>query len=694
MDALKCFLNITHGVLLYMKYIAKYLSLGLLLSTAGMLGGCCPATPTVGACAPIRTTWVPITVGQNLYTQYHKLLFPEGFEEYEMYDDCEACSWATDFSITYRFIQSRNASQVAGALWGSPTLIFAGWDNAPDAGISKSLVAEYYGMGPDTDASISLCPRMRNQVIDFQLAISGAKCWAQINLPLTWAKWATTTSCGAPAVQGTYGTASLDGANLEFTYPPAGGISINGTALSTPSSANNVWFDGVDATVPAIATSSITLQIAAQELTNVNTDGNASVDKIKVTYTNAATAATGEVQIGNFNMGLYGAFDAGGAAENVGVIPGAFSTADVAAAPDLPTALGGYTFGMVKQRNNNLFNFNPCGKWGLADIPIMLGYDFCKSDASHIGAYLKFVIPTGTKIDQCFLQYVLTPVIGNGRHFEFGIGLSAHANVWVCDSSSFGVYGDGYIDYMFGACQTRTFDLPNQPMSRYTLVYPLTGSEGDGYTQEGEMVAVGDVNLYQGNVTACRGEFMFDFIWACRNFEVGLGYAFTGQSSEKINCGPCATLNGDKAFAIVGDALQQSIGVGPIVIPLASATLATAQVTTTAYVSGTSYPQANFFYLGSTGNAAEVAPGLSSAYTYGDVASIDNAAFLLPNVQGNCSGLMSGQVLNRIFGHIDYVWRDCAWQPEIGIVGSIGFVPAGKPTANYWDLGARVGFAF
>jgi len=661
-----------------MKYITKYLSLGLLLSTAGILGSCCPTTPTAGgSCAPIRTTWVPITVGQNLYTQYHKLLFPEGFEEYEAYDDCSACSWATDFSLTYRYIQSRNPAQIANALWGGGNLLFQG--NDVQTRDNNALVAEYFGMGPDTNGPINLCPRLRNQVIDFQLAISGAKFWAQINLPVTYAKWMVTPSCGAPAMVG-YGTANLDGATVELNYPNTGGMTVAGSTLpiGTP------FFDGGNA---ATATNSFVGALNNASLTNVGSDVS-YLQSMSVSINGNAAA---DANLGLVDMGLYGTFDAGGATEAAGVTSATFSTADVFAAPDAATALGGYTFGMVQQRNNNLFNFNPCGKWGLADIPVMLGYDFCKSDASHLGAYLKFVIPTGTKIDQCLIQYVLNPVIGNGRHFEFGVGLTGHANLWVCDTSSLGIYGDGYIDYMFGACQTRTFDLAGQPMSRYSLVYPLTGDQASGYSLvPNTMNAVGDINLYQGNVTATRGEFMLDLIWACRSWEVGLGYAFSGQTAEKINCNSCSTTSDATAYALVGNTLQQTFGVGRTsTLNLTDATFSNGAYT------NPNLPASNFFYIGPTGMASAVDAGQNSAYSYGNPdVLLDEAAFLVSNLQGNCSGLMSGQVLNRIFGHIDYVWRDCAWQPEVGIVGSIGFVPSGKPTANYWDLGARMGFAF
>jgi len=662
-----------------MKYIAKYLSLGLLLSTAGILGNCCPTAPAVGgSCAPIRTTWVPITVGQNLYTQYHKLLFPEGFEEYQAYDDCNACSWATDFSVTYRFIQTRNSAQIAQALWGGNTLLFQGAD--VQSRDNNALVAEYYGMGPDTNGSISLCPRLRNQVIDFQLAVSGAKFWAQVNLPVTYAKWSVNPSCQAPVMVG-YGTSNLDGDTVELSYPAAGGMSVAGSNIPA---GPTVFFDGGNA---ATATNSFVGALNESNFTNVGSSSPYMGDN-KVSINGAAAASA---NIGLVDMGLYGTFDAGSATENTGVTSATFSTSEVLAAPNPAVALGGYTFGMVQARNNNLFNFNPCGKWGLADIPVMIGYDFCKSDANHLGAYLKFVIPTGTKIDQCLIEYVLNPVIGNGRHFEFGVGLSGHANLWSCDTSSLGIFADGYIDRMFGACQTRTFDLAGQPMSRYSLVYNLIGDQTAGYTVGNTMSAVGDVNLYQGNVTATRGEFMLDLIWACKNWEVGLGYAFSGQTAESMNCNSCDTISaGGSSYALVGNTLQQTFGVGPTT----NNDLSTTTISTVAYPTPAN-PASNFFYVGSTGMASSVDAGTNAAYSYGNSDIVlSEAAFQLPALDGNCSGLMSCQVLNRIFGHIDYVWSDCAWQPEVGIVGSIGFVPAGKPTANYWDLGARVGFAF
>ena len=671
-----------------MKYIVKYLSLGLLCSTAGMLGNYILTTPTIEICPPVRTTWVPITIGQNLYTQYHKIIFPEGLDDCSFYNDFDECSLVYDCSATYRFTQSRNSAQIAQALWSSNNLIFQG--NNTQIRDDNGLIAEYFGMGPDTNGFISLCPRLRNQVIDLQVAVSGVNFWGQINLPITYAKWSVSSQCGSPTIQGVYGTANLDGANIVLDYPVGltSPTSIAGTVMSpdvsTPPT-STLLFDGGDEATP---NNSFVGAINNGDFVNIDT--NQTPNQMSVTLNINNTSVTQQAVVGYINMGLYGAFDSGGIDTGFGVTAADFMVADVSSAPNIGSALGGYKFGMVQKRDTNLFNFNPSGKWQLADIPIMLGYDFCKSDISHLGAYLKFVIPTGTKIDKCFVQYVLNPVIGNGRHFELGIGLTGHLNIWACDSTSLGVYADGYIDYMFGVCQTRTLDLSGQPMSRYALVYPLIGDQINGYEiVANTMSVVGDVNLYQGNVTATRGEFIIDTILTIDNWEVGLGYAFSGQSAESVSCNN-PILETNTAYALVGSALQQTIGVGSLLGQ--SSSYATFNVTP--YDNITLYPQSNFFYLGSTGLAAQIAEGDNAIYSYGTDVSVDDAAFVIPNTQFNSSCLMSAQVLNKLFMHIDYIWKEYELQPEIGIIGSVGFVPQGKPTANYWDLGARIGLAF
>ena len=654
-----------------MRNIAKYLSLGLLLSGAFLLdskGSSCNTD-----CGPqVVTTWTPMSVGQNLWTQRHNLLFPDADSD---------CSWVADLSLTYRYMQTRNASSMAQDIFGCDTLTFQG----AEFNKGNALIAEYFCMGPDTNVSNKFCPKIRNNVLDFQLQLSGEKIWAQINLPVVWTKASITPGCTAPAGDGHVGTEPLDGATLEFTQ-------VTGDATST-ATANIIKVNGTQvgdinashqSSAPFWSDNGTSFGgICEQAGQNVVTDTTGSAPTL--TPTSAMPAA------GYMMMGTYGAVSAtdgnGNSIESMTPQMNMTITSQtVPPANSLSSALSGHTpAGTNITRTNNLFNFNPCGSWGLADIPLWLGYDFCKSDANHVGAYLKFVIPTGTQVNECFVQQVFNNFIGNGRHFEFGIGLSAHTNFWVCDESSFGIYGDAYITHVFGATQTRTFDLPGLPMSRYALVYNVTGAEGALAT--GKIQALGDVNVVDTTVTAAaHGEIVVDLIWACKNFEAGIGYSYKGQSAEKGDCSPCSSDVAPGNFAYVGNAPQRYFGVG-----VSSATESAALVQNTIPTATAATTTSPFWLDEKTGFVSSVSKGQNPAMVYGENAAIADALIQLPNTEDNSSGFMPAQNLNLIFGHLDYVWRDCAWQPEVGILGSIGF---GKHTAAYWDIGGRIGFAF
>lgn len=576
---------------------------------------------------------------------------------------------------------------MAQDIFGCDTLTFQG------AGVNQgnALIAEYFGMGPDTNVSNKFCPKIKNNVLDFQLQLSGEKIWAQINLPVVWTKYSITPGCTPPAGDGHVGTEPLDGATLEFTQvtgiatgaATANIISVNGTQLGSVTNAAGGGVYTTSAPYWSDTGTSFggTCEQAGQ---NVTTDTTGSAPTL-------TPPSTGMTAAGYMMMGTYGAVSAtdgnGNSIESMTPQMNMTITSQtVPSANSLSSALSGYTpAGTNITRTNNLFNFNPCGSWGLADIPLWLGYDFCKSDANHVGAYLKFVIPTGTQVNECFVQQIFNNFIGNGRHFEFGIGLSAHTNFWVCDESSFGIYGDAYITHLFGATQTRTFDLPGLPMSRYALVYNVTGA--DGALATGKIQALGDVNVIDTTVTAAaHGEVVVDLIWACKNFEAGIGYSYKGQSAEKGDCSPCSSDVAPGNFAYVGNAPQQYFGVG-----VSSATESAALVQNTAASAAAATTTSPFWLDEKTGFVSSVSNGQNPAMVYGENAAIADALVQLPNTEGNCSGFMPAQNLNLIFGHLDYVWRDCAWQPEVGILGSIGF---GKHTAAYWDIGGRIGFAF
>lgn len=105
---------------------------------------------------------------------------------------------------------------------------------------------------------------------------------------------------------------------------------------------------------------------------------------------------------------------------------------------------------------------------GFGEIRGELGYDVWRSDYGHAGFYLAGAAPTGNSPHPA---YLFSPVIGNGKHWELGGGVTGHWIFWTneYENKQCGIYADAVVTHLFGAQQCRTFDLKNKPMSRYML---------------------------------------------------------------------------------------------------------------------------------------------------------------------------------------------------------------------------------
>lgn len=650
--------------------------------------------------ADLVTSFIPMTCSQNLYSQYHHILFPE------------ECFYEVDLSLTYRYIASHNELQIGTELWGRNNLYFAG--SNIEGKRSNALIAEYFGMGPRTDLEVFFSPKIENQISDIQFALSGQHWWLQVNFPIMYANWMLTKQCSDIPIAGFYDTSKIDGCNLSLLYdvPVAGGqppvatsypVVINDVTLQTGSSGsgpNNIWFDNSEST---IMNESLIGALEDVDILNFNKSQVAiqnlsvlSIDNIDSAFN--TNTILGVEKIGTIPIGLYGKYNA--VDNNTGeaniVNQGTFnldvSVSDVLAAPTLESALAGnYPFGNFAGRVYNNFSLMANNAITLADIPIMIGYDFLKEDSKHFGLYLKCVIPTATKINYPFLQRVFTPVCGNGHHFEFGAGISAHIAPCVTDEYIWNFHIDGYVNAMLQSMQFRTFDLPSQPMSRYSLVYEF----GDIFSNN-TIKAVGDKNIVYGGVTAARGEFVCDILYQSQCLKVNLGYAFAGQTAESIGRCDCAGISNGNSYAFVGNVLQNQFGLGkvfsfdgatPVVIE--NAVFNTALTGTDPYA-----VPCNFYNLGQTNLVASMNLGQNSAYEYGDAASWETAKFSLPEKGALANNLMKAQILNRIFGIISYKWAHSLWEPELAILGSYGVSPEHYTTAAYWDCGFRIGCYF
>jgi len=201
----------------------------------------------------------------------------------------------------------------------------------------------------------------------------------------------------------------------------------------------------------------------------------------------------------------------------------------------LQEALQGTPFGdMHTPWRYGKFNFNPKSLLRLADIDLILGWNFWDSEDSHIGGFFQFVAPTGNKENPA---YIFSPVIGNGQHYEFGGGLTAHSMLWYgCADQSVGVYFEGNVTHLFKNTQKRSFDFKNNgPLSRYLLLKEIDTVSNMTNAYTGNLINAINVTTRDASVRiAVKGDASLKFAYRNAGFGIDLGYNIYGLAKEKV----------------------------------------------------------------------------------------------------------------------------------------------------------------
>ena len=73
------------------------------------------------------------------------------------------------------------------------------------------------------------------------------------------------------------------------------------------------------------------------------------------------------------------------------------------------------------------FSFCPLTKTGVADVDIIIGYNFIQSDFAHFALFVQAILPTGNRPEA---KYIFEPIVGTGIHGQIGGGLSTHISVF------------------------------------------------------------------------------------------------------------------------------------------------------------------------------------------------------------------------------------------------------------------------
>lgn len=105
----------------------------------------------------------------------------------------------------------------------------------------------------------------------------------------------------------------------------------------------------------------------------------------------------------------------------------------------------------------------------LANIIIDLGINPIFDDVHSLGLFVRLLTPNGNRPHS---KYLFEPFVGNGHHWELGVGLKGHHQIW-CNGfdHEFSIYLSLVLTHVFKARQRRAFDLcGNGFWSRYLLV--------------------------------------------------------------------------------------------------------------------------------------------------------------------------------------------------------------------------------
>jgi len=341
-------------------------------------------------------------------------------------------------------------------------------------------------------------------------------------------------------------------------------------------------------------------------------------------------------------------------------------------------------------------------KTAFADIQMALGYNFFCDNDYHAGFNIQANAPTGNSPTA---HYLFEPIVGNGKHWQAGIGFSAHVLLGCNEDETkrWEFYGDANITHLFETKQCRTFDLCSKPLSRYMLAAEfspdvddlIAGDDSGGTPDEpvapsgqfiGAYSPVANLTTFPVNVSvSIQADLALMLQYVHNNWSIDIGYNFWMKTCEDIKV--CSDANFTEGlWALKGDAFMYGFKENP------DGTISPDPVALSATQSGaTIYDGANNWPNGTDGFNYVQNPGVDNRKLAWDDAdnkllSLDVArstthhvfTSLDPQFISFCDidiyGARTQGSSNKIFFHVDYTWcENHCFVPYIGIGGELEF---------------------
>jgi len=358
-------------------------------------------------------------------------------------------------------------------------------------------------------------------------------------------------------------------------------------------------------------------------------------------------------------------------------------------------------------------------KTKLSDLQMALGWNFFQAEDRHMGLHILAGFPTAGK--HC-CEYVFSPVIGNGGHFELGAGVTASSRLWMSDDEerSLWVYVDANAAHLFKRRLLRTFDLigkkdVDRSNSRYMLVQEMTSLAENLYTEvdgsypastfqySGKLLPLANITTCCADISiAVQGEFTAKFTYNTGRWSFDLGYNLWGRTGETI-CA-CCKIPSNK-YALKGDAFIVGFGPGDD-----TSGLAATESDATIYA-GTNTPYGTDYVENHKANPS-IDPTAALAWYNDGVDRLGTDSTRATQTRSSttpiflsCNDLDTRKtpaaLSHKIFAHLGYAWNNDApddrWTPFLGIGGEAEF--SGRVSGVYtalsqWGFWLKGGLAF
>jgi len=333
------------------------------------------------------------------------------------------------------------------------------------------------------------------------------------------------------------------------------------------------------------------------------------------------------------------------------VLPALYMSENATAAvPTIPLALSGIsTFGdMITTWNFSKFNFCRQSITRVADLTLMFGKNFLQSPTYHCGMYLNVVGPVGNNPDP---EFFFSPIVGNGKFWELGVGLTAHVDCSHWCENTLAFYCEATMNTVLPHWQKRSFDFQNHGLlSRFMLLKQLAvDPETEELVYTGNLINAINFATRNARISAAikvDATVLFNYThgdhWAWST-----GYNFFGKSKEKVcvACcsGPCDTIG--NTYGIKGTEGGYTL------------------VTTTTMALNSTQSAATIFAGAPVDNPEAIIGGVTwtGAQAYSSNPPITVDCFQL----NPRSGGMPTQITSTLFSHVTHIWNHLDSKPYL-----------------------------